>query len=132
MTSDSDDHKIYVQFNEAKKYTFTIAARSSYHCIDAMKFTKTADIPEDHTGIENINNEVRMFPNPARDQLKLENLSGICNISISTLFGQLVHSEIPNSNSSILDLGNFSSGIYIVQFKTKDGDSYNNKLIIEN
>ena len=135
MTSDSDDHKIYVQFNEAKKYTFTIAARSSYHCIDVMKFTKTADIPEDPeepTDLEKVTaNEVTMFPNPANDKLNFGNLSGIKVFSITNIHGQVVHRESPGAISSKIDISNFTAGIYIVQFKTKVGNSFNKKLIIE-
>jgi len=135
MTSDSDDHKIYVQFNEAKKYTFTIAARSSYHCIDVMKFTKVADISDDNeqtTNIDNtIDNEVAMFPNPAQKHLKLGNLSNISSVSIQNINGQVIHNEIPSENSSILDISNYSAGMYIVRFETKEGISFNEKLVIK-
>ena len=46
-TNDSDPHLIYVKFDEAKTYSFTIAARSSYHCIDVMTFTKDENISID-------------------------------------------------------------------------------------
>ena len=80
-TSDNDDHLIYVDFDQPGEYTFTIAARSSYHCIDVMKFTKIEGLGTS-SNMQNVFQplySVKTYPNPSQ---------GLIHVSTSGLKGK--------------------------------------------
>ena len=81
-------------------------------------------ITVDHvTGLkENSNEEISLFPNPAKDALKVQSPEIIYNISIVNILGAVVIESSPNTVSFNLDLSSFNSGIYFVRIQTGNGN----------
>ncbi len=72
------------------------------------------------TGIADVDilNEAKIYPNPVRDNLKIENLNDATDISIYTITGQLVRT-VPSVMGSVdIDMGNLSNGLYIVKMQS--------------
>ncbi|WP_158977989.1 T9SS type A sorting domain-containing protein [Cellulophaga sp. L1A9] len=64
------------------------------------------------------NADIYMYPNPVIDELVLENISDVHNISIFSTSGSRIKS-IPNSSNTMnIDLSELSSGVYFIKFHT--------------
>ncbi|WCL82619.1 T9SS type A sorting domain-containing protein [Saprospira sp. CCB-QB6] len=72
--------------------------------------------------------EVRVFPNPAQDELWLDvALNGVLNLSIYNLAGQEVrHFQLHQNHFSIRDL---PKGMYILHLRTDDQQFYPTKFV---
>lgn len=71
----------------------------------------------------------KVYPNPAKDELTLENISGkfgLKSISLSTLMGhgsQIVPVEDPAAKKIKIPMGKLSAGMYILRVETKTGET---------
>ncbi len=74
--------------------------------------------------------ELRAFPNPTQSQLTLElkNKKGMARVI--HLSGKLVY-EQPFSNSALLDVSQWSSGIYFVHITEENGTVYTTKVVVQ-
>jgi len=82
--------------------------------------------------IENIANNVSIYPNPANDYvtLKLDNLSENCNIVISDVLGKIVKRQNITSNSTSILINDFKSGIYFITIQ--NGNQIITEKILKN
>jgi hypothetical protein len=81
---------------------------------------------------ENINKtKINIYPNPSNSYVTFESDDyTITNITINSTEGfQVFDSRIDNTNSYQLDVSFLRKGIYIVTFKTKEGNTFVDKLI---
>jgi hypothetical protein len=65
-----------------------------------------------------INPELRIYPNPAYDNLTIESKERIRTVEIYSMEGKLVHQSIPDTNNFNLQLNEMKSGIYILRIQT--------------
>ena len=73
----------------------------------------------------------RIFPNPASDFVFLESSSEIQAIEIFSSNGKcLLNKTGVLAFSTKLDISGFTSGIYVMRFKTKGNQIINSKLVI--
>lgn len=72
---------------------------------------------------------VRMFPNPATDILRLENLDQVNRVKIVSLTGQTVR-DLNTSEASSIDISNLTKGIYLVVFEGVNSKSAQ-KLVVK-
>lgn len=83
-----------------------------------------------NTSLEN-ENQIRIYPNPAKNQFEIETTSNIQDklksIQIYNLFGELIFSS--NNYSKTIETSKFSSGVYIVKINCEDFE-ISKKLII--
>ncbi len=82
------------------------------------------------TGIEDVlDEELRLYPNPVKDLLHLDNLKDVKRINLYSLTGKIIlYKQNPDSNE-ILDLGHLNQGIYILVFDLDDGNQLTRKII---
>lgn len=73
---------------------------------------------------------IKMFPNPATNILNIEAAAIIEKVSIYSILGQEVISEVPNKELVTLDVAQLQSGVYIVR-TTIDGTISTSKFIKE-
>ncbi|WP_312766970.1 T9SS type A sorting domain-containing protein [Epilithonimonas sp.] len=75
------------------------------------------------------NSKVGIYPNPAQDYFEFKGLSGtkIVSTNIYSANGSLV--KTINPNESKINVSNLKSGVYVVQTKTANGNTFTNKLI---
>jgi O-glycosyl hydrolase len=68
----------------------------------------------------NLANAIQIFPNPVTDKLIIQSAQKAI-IEIFNVQGQLVKSIASNGNKTNIDVSDLSSGVYVVQVKTKSG-----------
>ncbi|MFC4739770.1 T9SS type A sorting domain-containing protein [Flavobacterium ponti] len=75
--------------------------------------------------------KVKIYPNPSNSYVTFESVGyTITNVTITSTEGfQVFDSRIDNTNSYQLDVSFLRKGIYIVTFKTKEGNTFVEKLI---
>ncbi|MDP9956675.1 hypothetical protein J2X97_002334 [Epilithonimonas hungarica] len=74
------------------------------------------------------NSKTNIYPNPAQDFFEYKNINGnITSTSIYSTNGSLV--KTINSNESKINISNLKNGVYIIQTKTSNGNTFTNKLI---
>ncbi len=64
--------------------------------------------------------DVKLFPNPAQDQLQLSYFTPIQQVDIFNAEGELVFSETPDNEEASLQISQFPAGIYIVRITSGD------------
>ncbi|WP_136480785.1 T9SS type A sorting domain-containing protein [Cognatitamlana onchidii] len=128
-TNDHDSHKVWVVFEEAKEYTITVDARSSYLFIDKMVL-KRSDVSDAVS--RNLNNpestcydgslstasnrfkEVKVYPNPTKDVINVDNLPVKSKLVISNIHGAIVKTIETDTKSQTINISDLKSGIYFI------------------
>lgn len=76
-----------------------------------------------------INTQLRLFPNPAIDVVKIESVQQVTNVIIYGISGAVMKLEIvKDDNLSIVSLRNVAPGTYIIKVQTEDGMWYSEKI----
>ena len=79
------------------------------------------------TGINNLELKANfhIFPNPASNQLTIKTDENLIesDYTVFNIMGQTVRSGKINSDNTLLEVGDFPSGTYLVQIKSKGGNS---------
>ncbi|GAB4254863.1 MAG: hypothetical protein Kow0079_11440 [Vicingaceae bacterium] len=85
------------------------------------------------TGIENVtmDNQLKIYPNPANKFLHIENLPLNAIITLYNLTGEKVFSTKAVENTKTIPLNKLSSGIYVIEINN-DNYIHKEKLIIQN
>lgn len=75
------------------------------------------------------NSKIGIYPNPAQDYFEFKGLSGtkIVSTNIYSTNGSLIKSI--SSNDTKINISHLKNGVYIVQTKTENGNTFTNKLI---
>lgn len=69
-----------------------------------------------------IKNNIRLYPNPTSNIINIEaEHIEIESIQLFDIEGRFISTNTKSLNKNIIDLSNFSTGIYIVKIKTKEG-----------
>jgi hypothetical protein len=89
----------------------------------------TTIIVNGYNGITNDENVIKIYPNPAREKIILQNISGY-KIAIVDLTGKQITSKKYESNSAELDVSEFSQGLYLVYFESEN-NRFVKSIIIE-
>jgi len=73
-------------------------------------------------GINACDNQIHIFPNPAKDMLYIENIDklDVNNISLINIQGQIIRQF--ESRATQLDVSGITSGIYFIKFSTSSGN----------
>ncbi len=74
----------------------------------------------DPVGIEELEINVRLYPNPTSDIFKVEGIDASYDIEIYTLAGHVVFKSNVNNGSDI-DVSELISGVYLVKLKNENG-----------
>ncbi|PCH70036.1 MAG: alpha-amylase [Bacteroidales bacterium] len=82
------------------------------------------------TGINDIlNEELRLYPNPVRDILHLENLKQVNRLQLFDLSGKAIIVVNTPNESANLNLNSISKGTYILVFEMEDGSQLSKKIV---
>ncbi len=72
-------------------------------------------------GIKELENDLFMYPNPTSDLIQIQSGEKIESIVLYNLNGTEILNEMVNNQTYILDLSNFSSGLYLIHVETQNG-----------
>ena len=109
--------------------TETIApgkAGSSFSYVTAFVANTTVDEPVDDASINELQKEIRLYPNPTIDQTFTIQLEGTFSYVISDVAGKVIQSNTA-TNSALVDLGDVEKGIYLVKL-TQNGQTTVRKI----
>lgn len=85
-----------------------------------------------NVGIEKLTmDDIRMYPNPVKEKLYLENLEMVDNVSIISITGSSVLLLNTPSPDDEIDMTNFEGGIYFIKFTDIDGGVSTKKFVKE-
>lgn len=87
----------------------------------AMSSDGIHDYVTAHTdGLDDVENEISVYPNPAKHHLTIEadDLNHICIIN---MLGQVVYDAPANGNEATISLTGYESGLYMVRINTESG-----------
>jgi len=73
---------------------------------------------------------VKVYPNPAKDVLKLESNTEITTIILSNMLGQVVYEGSVGQNETRIATDAFETGMYILTIQTVNGTA-TQKIMIE-
>ncbi|MBQ5688611.1 MAG: T9SS type A sorting domain-containing protein, partial [Bacteroidales bacterium] len=72
--------------------------------------------------IEEMNASFNIYPNPVSDGLVIETEANIEAVTIYTVTGGVVYSEVDYNNNTI-DVSDFANGVYIMKVRTENGEA---------
>ena len=72
--------------------------------------------------IEEKNASFDIYPNPVNDRLVIETEATIDAVTIYTVTGVVVYSEVDYNNNTI-DVSDFANGVYIMKVRTENGEA---------
>ena len=70
------------------------------------------------TGINEVETNIVIFPNPANDILNITSSETISEIEIVNTLGQVVYRKEVNSDNAVCDIEDLPSGVYMVRIRT--------------
>ena len=80
-----------------------------------------------------VNSEISVYPNPAKDCIKLEFSDGSnCqSVEIYSIDGRLVETFPETSYPTTISIANLNAGIYIIKIKIADGREFAKRIVKE-
>lgn len=83
-------------------------------------------------GLENpdINQNIKIYPNPTRDILFINSISEIKNIIITNIYGQIVYENYETGLNFELDLSNLSNNLYHISFTDANNIRSSSKIMV--
>ena len=80
----------------------------------------------------NENNEVvnSIYPNPTSNDLNI-NAEAMTHVTVFNAMGQMVYDQDVNTDSMILNMGQYEAGVYMVRIDTKNGNSVKRITVIK-
>ena len=103
-------------------------------CISNRVLVKAIINNLDPLGIVNFKDQVKIYPNPSKDYLYIEQIESLLydSYSITDMQGRLIiRGEILNKEKIKVDLVALSKGIYNLKLKGNQVEDLNNKIILE-
>lgn len=97
--------------------------------LTAAQLTSVMNNNYDITTSSNVvpNEEIRVFPNPAKDVLNLEGVSNVKELVLLTLDGRIA---LKSERANTLDLAGLTSGNYLLKVENVDGTQGFRKVIV--
>ena len=110
--------------------TYTVCASAYDSLGNAFTWCDNVVVPVILGVNENNVSKVSLFPNPAKDNITINNLKGNEVIRMTTIEGKVIH-EVVNSDAEkiTIDLNDFTNGIYLVSV-TGSNTRYKEKVVI--
>jgi hypothetical protein len=73
---------------------------------------------------------LHIFPNPANEELTIQNDMYPCSVSIINIMGQTIKTLQTNKQQETINVSNIPPGVYNVNITTESGYRENNKIVI--
>lgn len=114
---------------------FVPRALEAFKHIDSTA-VETAD-PDTPVGISDVllaDNQLKMYPNPATNQVMLSLFSNnyeLGSVTVFDLSGREVLTDVASGNTHTLDISTLQHGVYVLHASTATGEGVIKKLIVE-
>ena len=97
----------------------------NYIIFDDVDLTATAFVGTEEASLEVLS----AYPNPTTDVLNIKLNENASTVSILSLDGKLISSEIVNTNTLAVNVADLAAGVYFYEVVTAEGDKVRNKFI---
>ncbi len=115
----------YNDLNVPEGNTFCYTVKAVYNGFSSiMESAPTNEVCFNFfVGVENASVDgIKVYPNPATDQITVEAIANVRNITLINYLGQpVMNMDVNGQSSQQLNVSNLESGIYFVRFTTADG-----------
>lgn len=101
----------------SSQMNFTLAP-GEFHLFSTRQFDQPNIVTENNT-IEQPDNNIKVYPNPATDYVIVQSPSRLVNASLYSIQGSLIKQIQGKENRTKIELSNLKSGIYILKLKTR-------------
>jgi hypothetical protein len=81
--------------------------------------------------LKEYDSEIKVYPNPASEQLNIQCIEPIRNIEIRDLQGKLLMKLEAESNETRVDVSTLKPGLYLVTGILKNGDTFHRRVVKE-
>lgn len=96
--------------------TYTVTVEGSNGCMATSNPIGLASL-----GIEDLTNDLNLFPNPMKDVIHVQSNSRIESIQVLDVMGRIVLSKSLKENSISLDVHQLPAGQYLIRVQMQDG-----------
>ena len=72
-------------------------------------------------GVNNVDNNVSIYPNPATEVLNVNANSNIQSVEVMNIMGQTIQSINANDNYTQINISNLANGVYMLRVNTENG-----------
>lgn len=114
--------------------TDTVNGCSYYHC-DSLEIDSNGNMRSsfiinvtryETVGINknNYNNLIKIYPNPAKDQLWIESNEEMIRYKLFSIHGALIKESLISGKNSTIKVNDITNGHYLIGIETKNGTSY--------
>ncbi len=88
-------------------------------------------VREDRTlmDIDNVELNVNVFPNPAKDYVKVTADNNVQRVMVYNMFGQLILNNEVNGEEITVELNNLAAGVYTMRIVTNNGTAIRNIVV---
>ena len=83
-----------------------------------------------HVGLESWEYELKIYPNPAENELFVEFPYTQGTLTIMDMLGKEVLAPIAFDGYALLNLSNFSSGVYVLHIMNHEGHTWKRHVIV--
>ena len=113
----------YFDVAEAGTYYYKVTAFRSY-CESTPAWTNDGEdfIYLEVTSVDESEQSVSVFPNPANERLCIE-AEGLQQVVVSNMMGQVVYSQNCNEDGVVINTAHFAQGVYTISMKTASGNT---------
>jgi hypothetical protein len=73
---------------------------------------------------------VKVYPNPVRDELKIESASNIQEVQIYNISGQIVFDQVITGKNQTVNVSTLHSGVYNLKVRTDNG-YFDRKIVVQ-
>ena len=130
----NDEVKVIANGLNGFDESYSVLDGSGNIIIDATNITSSSVTvqPCYFVGLENavVNQNVKIYPNPARDILFISSVSEIKNIVLTNIYGQKVYENFETGLDFKLDLSYLSNNLYHISFTDTNNKRSSGKIII--
>lgn len=132
--------------NGAKSFTIEVPEESNiedfdrvfFYCLQFNQFWDFGSFePFNEANCSVLNTEtvalesLRIFPNPANDQIAVSQIGVDMQLAIYTLTGELVKQQVLTSSGNTVDTSSISTGLYMVTLLSPEGTRSVQRLLIQ-
>ncbi len=111
----------YVEMNLPGGVSYCWKVSAEYETCGESDFSNEV-CKEIYEGVDEFNNNVNIYPNPAKEYVKISASSVIEQIRITNMAGQLVrHMEAISATNTTIDTQDLGAGVYFVEVNTING-----------
>jgi len=117
----------------SQKFNVCLTVTSSDNCKDSLKVLNAITVLNPSSDVDVSGNVAfSVFPNPIRSNFRIVGFENLESVYIYNVIGNLVMKlERGSDLSSTIDISNLYSGVYFLKGFTKNGSSFNVKIVKE-